>query len=93
VLSATECLFITEVYAAGEESITGADGRSICRAIRTRGKVEPVFVPNLDQLPELLTGVVRDGDLLLTLGAGDIGAAAVALPDAMGKLAKLRARS
>ena len=75
VLSATECLFVTEVYAAGEEPIVGADGRSICRAIRMRGQVEPVFVPSLDQLPELLNGALRDGDIVLTLGAGDIGAA------------------
>ena len=89
-LSGSECLFITEVYAAGEDPIAGADGRSICRAVRTRGQVEPVFVPTLDQLPALLTGVLRDGDVLLTLGAGDIGSAAAELPETMKKLARLR---
>jgi UDP-N-acetylmuramate--alanine ligase len=89
-LSGSDCLFITEVYAAGEDPIAGADGRSICRAVRTRGQVEPVFVPTLDQLPALLTGVLRDGDVLLTLGAGDIGSAAAELPEAMKKLARLR---
>ncbi len=92
VLSSTELLFIAEVYAAGEDPIVGADGRSICRAIRTRGRVEPVFVPDLDQLPELLNGMLADGDVVLTLGAGDIGAMAAGLPDTMTKLASLRAR-
>jgi UDP-N-acetylmuramate--alanine ligase len=92
VLSATDRLFVTEVYAAGEDSIAGADGRSICRAVRSRAQVEPVFVPDLDQLPELLAGVVADGDLVLTLGAGDIGAAASTLPDTLAKLASLTVR-
>jgi UDP-N-acetylmuramate--alanine ligase len=92
VLSATDRLFVTEVYAAGEDSIAGADGRSICRAVRTRAQVEPVFVPDLGQLPQLLAGVVADGDLVLTLGAGDIGAAANALPDTLAKLASLTVR-
>ncbi|MDH3977137.1 MAG: UDP-N-acetylmuramate--L-alanine ligase [Gammaproteobacteria bacterium] len=80
VLSAADALFVTEVYAAGEAPIPGADGRAICRAIRTRGNVEPVFVPELEQLPELLSGQLRDGDLVLTLGAGDIGSMAARLP-------------
>jgi UDP-N-acetylmuramate--alanine ligase len=92
VLATADCLFVAEVYAAGEEPIVGADGRSICRAIRTRGRVEPVFVPELDQLPELLNGVVRDQDVVMTLGAGDIGALAAGLPGTMVKLASLRAR-
>lgn len=92
VLSSTELLFIAEVYAAGEDPIVGADGRSICRAIRTRGRVEPVFVPDLDQLPELLNGILAGGDVVLTLGAGDIGAMAAGLPGTMMKLASLRAR-
>jgi UDP-N-acetylmuramate--alanine ligase len=91
VLSSTEFLFVAEVYAAGEDPIVGADGRSICRAIRTRGRVEPVFVPDLDQLPELLNGMLADGDIVLTLGAGDIGAMAASLPATMTKLASLRA--
>ena len=92
VLSSTECLFVTEVYAAGEDPIVGADGRSICRAIRTRGRVEPVFVPELGQLPELLNGVLGGGDVVLTLGAGDIGAVAAGLPETMARLASLRVR-
>ncbi|MDJ0928662.1 MAG: UDP-N-acetylmuramate--L-alanine ligase [Gammaproteobacteria bacterium] len=83
VLSGVERLFVCEVYPAGEEPIAGADGRAICRAIRSRGLVEPVFVPELAALPDLLRGVLEDGDLVLTLGAGDIGSAAVALPDSL----------
>ena len=86
VLSGSQPLFITEVYAAGEDPIAGADGRAICRAIRTRGQVEPVFVPDLDQLPELLSNMLADGDLVLTLGAGDIGAVAAGLPETMAGL-------
>jgi len=81
VLSAADVVFVTEVYAAGEEPISGADGRAICRALRSRGQVEPVFVAELDDLPALLSGVLSDGDLLLTMGAGSIGAAAGRLPE------------
>ena len=87
VLSDAEPLFVTEVYAAGEEPIPSADGRAICRAIRMRGRTEPVFVPDLAQLPELLAGTLTDGDIVLTLGAGDIGAVAATLPAAMQAMA------
>lgn len=80
VLSDVDVLVILEVYAAGEEPITGADGRAIARAVRTRGGVEPVFVEALDELPAVLQGLLEDGDLLLTMGAGDIGAFAADLP-------------
>ncbi|MDH5275182.1 MAG: UDP-N-acetylmuramate--L-alanine ligase, partial [Gammaproteobacteria bacterium] len=82
VLSAADRLFVTEVYAAGEAPIAGADGRAICRAIRSRGQIEPVFVPELDDLGELLTGVVQPGDIVLTLGAGSIGSTALAIREA-----------
>lgn len=71
VLSETDLLLMLEVYAAGEQPIQGADTRSLCRSIRQRG-VEPVFVESTDDLPELLSHVLRPGDLLLTQGAGDI---------------------
>jgi UDP-N-acetylmuramate--alanine ligase len=83
VLSGVDRLFVTEVYAAGEEPIATADGRSICRAIRGRSQVEPVFVADLDTLPTDLAAVLKDGDLVLTLGAGSIGAAALELPQAL----------
>jgi UDP-N-acetylmuramate--alanine ligase len=82
VLSGADRLLVTEVYAAGEAPITGADGRAICRAIRSRGQIEPVFVPQIEELDELLTGVVQPGDVVLTLGAGSIGSTALAIRDA-----------
>jgi UDP-N-acetylmuramate--alanine ligase len=93
VLSAADKLLIAEVYPAGEEPIAGADGRAICRAVRSRGTVEPVFVPRLDRLPKLLASLLQEGDVLLTLGAGDIGAAAQRLPSALGKRPGLRRTS
>ena len=81
VLSSADVLVLLEVYAAGEEPITAADGRAMARAIRTRGAVEPVFVEALDELPAVLTDLLQDGDLLLTMGAGDIGAYAGNLAD------------
>jgi UDP-N-acetylmuramate--alanine ligase len=69
-------LLVTEVYAAGEAPISGADGRAICRAVRTRGVVEPVFVERVEELGESLRSVLRDGDVVLTMGAGNIGAVA-----------------
>jgi len=83
VLVDTDLLLITEVYAAGEEPIAGADGRALCRAVRGRGRVEPVFVEDVESLPGVLSSVVRPGDLVLTLGAGSIGAVAASLPEAV----------
>lgn len=73
LLGGIEPLVIGEVYPAGESPISAADGRALCRAIRKRGAGDPVFVENLDSLSEVLDGVCEDGDLVLTLGAGDIG--------------------
>ncbi len=75
-LSDCDVLLVTEVYAAGETPIAGADGRAICRAVRTRGRIEPVFVEHVDELADSLRSVLHDGDLLLTMGAGNIGAIA-----------------
>jgi UDP-N-acetylmuramate--alanine ligase len=75
-LSECDVLLVTEVYAAGEAPIAGADGRAICRAVRTRGLVEPVFVERADDLADSLRGVVHDGDVVLVMGAGNIGAVA-----------------
>jgi len=81
VLADVDQLLVTEVYAAGEEPIAGADGRAICSAVRARGKVEPVFVSELDELNDSLQPLLQDGDLVLTLGAGSIGTKALALPE------------
>jgi len=80
VLSDADVLVLLDVYAAGEEPIAGADGRAIARAVRSRGSVEPVFVESLNDLPPVLLDLLEDGDLVLTMGAGDIGAYAAGLP-------------
>ena len=76
----TDILLVTEVYAAGETPIAGADGRAICRAVRSRGHVEPVFVPRVEDLHLALADVLQDGDVVVTMGAGHIGAVAHDLP-------------
>ena len=83
VLSEADALVVAEVYPAGEAPIAGADGKSLCRAIRSRGRVEPVLSRSPGQLPGALVDVLRDGDVVLTMGAGSIGAAAHDLPAAL----------
>ena len=73
VLSEVDVLLLTEVYAAGEAPLPEADGRALARGIRARGRVEPIFVKSVAEAPAALSAIVRDGDVLLTLGAGDIG--------------------
>jgi UDP-N-acetylmuramate--alanine ligase len=80
VLSGVDVLLVTEVYPAGEAPIEGADGRAICRAVRSRGKVEPVFVDRAEQVAEALRAVVKGDDVVVTMGAGHIGAIAHELP-------------
>jgi UDP-N-acetylmuramate--alanine ligase len=84
VLSSADALLVGEVYAAGETPIVGADGRAICRAIRTRGQLEPVFVEKIEELSGALAGVIRDGDVVVTMGAGHINAISHALPAQLG---------
>ncbi len=80
VLSTADVLLLTEVYPAGEAPIPGADGRALARAIRQRGVVDPIFVGEVDAIAQTLRGVLSDGDVVLTLGAGSIGALANSLP-------------
>ncbi|MDB6061840.1 MAG: murC [Verrucomicrobiaceae bacterium] len=82
VLSNVDALLMLDVYSAGEEPIAGADSRSLCRSIRSRGKVEPVFVEKIEQVVDVLKGVIRAGDIVLTQGAGNIGALAAELAQA-----------
>ena len=82
VLSLADALLVTAVYPAGEEPIPGADAQSLCQAVRARGLVEPVYVPGVGELGATLRGVIRTGDVLLLLGAGDIGTAAASLAEA-----------
>jgi UDP-N-acetylmuramate--alanine ligase len=79
-LSTADALLVTEVYAAGETPIPGADGRAICRAVRGRGLVEPVFVEKAEDLADSLADVIRDGDVIVTMGAGHISAVSHELP-------------
>jgi UDP-N-acetylmuramate--alanine ligase len=73
VLSTVDALVLTDVYSAGEAPIVAADGRALARAIRVAGKVEPVFIETVDEMPDALAAVVRDGDVVITMGAGSIG--------------------
>jgi UDP-N-acetylmuramate--alanine ligase len=74
VLSRCDVLILLEVYAAGEEAIPGADSRSLARSIRQRGQLEPIFVENIEDVPQILCSVVEQGDVVVTQGAGNIGA-------------------
>lgn len=76
VLSNVDALVLTEVYPAGEAPIAGADAKSLARAIRARGRIDPVVINGANELSALLPDVLQDGDLLLLMGAGDIGYAA-----------------
>jgi UDP-N-acetylmuramate--alanine ligase len=81
VLSTVDVLVLAEVYAAGEAPIVAADGRALAHALRVVGRVEPVFVENINDMPETIMNLVKDGDVVITMGAGSISA----VP---GKLAK-----
>ena len=74
VLGVVDALVLTEVYAAGEAPIVAADGRALARALRVAGLVDPVFVENVAEVPQTVMKVARDGDVVITMGAGSIGA-------------------
>ena len=80
---AVDVLILLDIYPAGEEPITGADGRSLCRSIRSRGLVDPIFVERGAAVAPVLENILHAGDLLLTQGAGDIGQISRALLDKM----------
>ncbi|MEZ8610498.1 UDP-N-acetylmuramate--L-alanine ligase [Vibrio sp. 10N.222.51.C8] len=73
VLEQVDVLILLDVYSAGEKPIAGADGRSLSRTIRGRGKIDPIFVADINALPSVLANVIQGGDLVLTQGAGDVG--------------------
>jgi UDP-N-acetylmuramate--alanine ligase len=73
VIGQADAVWLTEVYAAGEAPIVAADGRALMRALRVAGKVEPLFVPAVDDLPQAILENARDGDVVLCMGAGSIG--------------------
>jgi len=76
VLSEVDCLFLLDVYAAGEAVVATADSKSLARSIRQRGQIEPVYVSDVDMLPELLLAQLQDNDMVITQGAGSIGTVA-----------------
>jgi UDP-N-acetylmuramate--alanine ligase len=76
VLSEVDCLFLLDVYAAGEAPVLTADSKSLARSIRQRGQIEPVYVSDTDMLPGLLAAQLKDNDMVITQGAGSIGALA-----------------
>jgi UDP-N-acetylmuramate--alanine ligase len=73
VLSSVDVLVLSEVYAAGEVPIVAADGRSMARAVRVAGKVEPLFVESIDEMQSSIMQVARPGDVVITMGAGSVG--------------------
>jgi UDP-N-acetylmuramate--alanine ligase len=79
VLSTPDALLLAEVYPAGEAPIVAADGRSLARALRVAGGVEPVFVEDIADLPDAIRRAAQDGDVVLTMGAGSIGNVAAQL--------------
>lgn len=79
VLSEVDCLFLLDVYAAGEAPIANADSKSLARSIRLRGQIEPIYVSDSDKLAELISAQLQDGDMVITQGAGNIGAIARSL--------------
>jgi UDP-N-acetylmuramate--alanine ligase len=76
VIAQADAVLLSEVYAAGEAPIVAADGRSLARALRVAGKVEPVFVDDIAAMPQAIVDAARDGDVVLCMGAGSIGAVA-----------------
>jgi len=81
VLSQVDELILLEVYSAGEEPIVGADSRALCRSIRARSSFEPIYVPSIELLPSRLVQVMKNNDLVMTQGAGNVGMLATQLRD------------
>ena len=81
VLSSVDTLLLLDVYAASEQPIEGVDSKSLCRSIRQRGQIEPVYVGDKAALPGILANILQDGDIVMTQGAGNIGQIAKLLAD------------
>ena len=97
VLCGVDALVLAEVYAAGEQSIVGADGRALMHALRVAGQSETMFVEDMEQMPQAIMKMARDGDVVITMGAGSIGSVPSRLSDksdadAAGKLPALQAK-
>ncbi len=92
VLSKVDVLIMLDVYSAGEDPIPGADGRTLCRSIRQRGQLDPVFVATPAEVPAVLAELLRDGDLVLTQGAGNVGALSRNLAELKLDIAQMKLR-
>ena len=92
VLGLTDELILMDVYPAGEAPIVGADGRTLCRSIRLRGQVEPYFASRPELVPGILADIVRDGDIVLTQGAGNVGKLAKLLSDMKLDIVRMKER-
>ncbi len=93
ILSTVDVLILMDVYPAGEAEIPGADGRALSRAIRMRAQVDPVFVDEWQELPKILAGIVRPDDVILTMGAGNVGYFATQLPELLTEALECRVLS
>ena len=97
VLCSVDALVLAEVYAAGEPPIVAADGRALMHALRVAGQSEVVFVEDIQQMPQAIMQMARDGDVVITMGAGSIGSTPNRLlgtsdADATGKMPAVRAQ-
>lgn len=90
VLEHVDVLVMLDVYSAGETPIAGADSRSLCRTIRSRAKIDPIFVPQAENLPAILANIIQNDDLVLTQGAGDVGKIARQLAELQLNVAVMR---
>jgi UDP-N-acetylmuramate--alanine ligase len=86
-MGTADALLLAEVYAAGEAPIVAADGRALARALRVAGRVDPVFVDDIVQMPQAIADFARDGDVVITMGAGSIGAVPQKVADLLSRLA------
>jgi UDP-N-acetylmuramate--alanine ligase len=86
VIGQADAVLLAEVYAAGEAPIVAADGRSLARALRVTGRVEPVFVDDIAAMPGAIADNARDGDVVMCMGAGSIGAVPGKLVDLLSKI-------
>jgi UDP-N-acetylmuramate--alanine ligase len=91
VMGTADAVLLTEVYPAGESPIVAADGRALARALRVAGKVDPIFVDDVADLPAAIGGQVRDGDVIIAMGAGSIGAVAQQVREQLGAAVEARA--
>jgi UDP-N-acetylmuramate--alanine ligase len=87
VMGSADAVWLTEVYAAGEAPVVAADGRSLARALRVAGKVDPLFVDEIGELPEVITEQAKDGDVVIAMGAGSIGAVPAKVVERVGAVA------